>query len=145
MTKIKDTIITLYVNTSEIINYDKKDQKEVDRLIILADNHRDLDPKSKEDFTSKAPKKSKLAWVGAVMNIEENPQDAVIITKIKLQKSKTPIIELYDSKHGAGKTHVDGFIKKGKLGDVQGYRIHFLVESGDQQKKYKIDPKIRIV
>jgi hypothetical protein len=142
---IKDTIITLYVNTSEIIKYDKKDQKEVDSLIILADNHRDLDPKSKEDFTSKAPRKSKLAWVGGVMDIKANPQDAVIITKIKLQKSKTPFIELYDSKNGAGKTHVDGFIKKAKSGDTQGYRIHFLVESGDQQKKYKIDPKIRIV
>lgn len=140
---MKDTIITLYVNTKKIISLPENITKEeVLSCILLGDNHND--PPKKEDFTSKIHERSKLAWVGAAMYIMESVQDFVIITKILVKKKKS-LIKIYDSRKSSGKTHKDGYVKKAKPGSEEEYRIHFLVNSGGVERKFKIDPKIRVI
>lgn len=143
---MKDTIITLYVDTAKIITYSanckkKKNMKKIDDCILLGDNHND--PAGGIDFTSKISKKSKLAWVGAVMNISENQEDFVIIKKIIL-KSKKSIIKLNPPKQGAGTTHIDGSVASPKSGTEEEYRIKFLVSSYGTEKTFCIDPKIKM-
>ncbi|MCH6200748.1 hypothetical protein MMU07_14275 [Aquiflexum sp. LQ15W] len=140
---MKDTIITLYVNTQKIIALKEKPSKEeVLECIIIGDNHNDA-PKT-ENFVSNIRDKSKLAWVGAAMHIMESVQDFVIITKIVVNKKKS-LIKLYDDGKSSGKTHKDGHVGKAKHGAEEEYRIHFLVNSGGLERKFKIDPKIRVI
>jgi hypothetical protein len=87
---MKDTIITLYVNTKKIIALKEKPSKEaILECILIGDNHNDT-PK-KENFVSNIRDKSKLAWVGAAMHIMESVEDFVIITKIVVNKKKSLI------------------------------------------------------
>lgn len=140
---MKDTIITLYVDTKKIIGLQEKPTKEeVLGCILIGDNHND--PSGKEDFVSKIHEKSKLAWVGAAMHIMESVEDFVIITKIVVNKKKS-MIKITDDKKGSGKTHKDGYVGKAKRGSEEEYRIHFLVNSGGVERKFKIDPKIRVI
>ena len=139
---MKDTIITLYVDTVKIIGLpEKPSPDEVLGCILLGDNHND--PPKGEDFTSKIHDRSKLAWVGAAMHIMDSVQDFVIITKIAVKKKKS-MIKIYDARKSSGKTHKDGYVNKAKPGSEEEYRIHFLVNSGGVERKFKIDPKIRI-
>ena len=140
---MKDTIITLYVDTKKIIALKEKPSKEeVMDCILIGDNHND--PPKKEDFVSKIHEKSKLAWVGAAMHILENKEDFVIVTKIGVNKDKS-IIKINNDSKGSGKTHKDGYVKKAKKGAEEEYSIYFLVNSGGVERKFKIDPKIRII
>lgn len=141
---MKDTIITLYINTTEIIKLTNKkaDREAVLSCTLLADNHYDI-PKE-EEFVSRIHKNSKLAWVGAAMHILENDQDFVIIKKILLKKKKS-MIKIYDSKNGAGATHIDGHVGKVKVNSQEEYSIKFKVNSGGQEKTFTIDPKIRVI
>lgn len=140
---MRDTIITVYVDTQKIIQLDKKaPQDEIMRHILIGDNHNDLPKKDK--FTSSIREKTKLAWVGAAMHILDSDQDFVIIKKIIVKKKKS-MIKIYDSKRGAGSTHKDGYVGKAKKEDEEEYSIRFLVSSGGEEKVFKIDPKIRIV
>ena len=146
MSKMKDTIITLYVDTAMVITFDpKKTGDEIWNYLIMGDNHND--PPKKEKFVSNVRKNSKLAWIGAVMDIMNNKEDFVIIKKIipHQKKKNKSIIQILDSKKGAGTTHIDGFIKKAKYDDVEGYSIKFLVSSGGKEKTFRIDPKIRVI
>ncbi|RPA69133.1 hypothetical protein EF405_04805 [Cyclobacteriaceae bacterium YHN15] len=140
---MKDTIITLYVDTKKIIALKEKPTKEeVMDCILIGDNHND--PPKKENFVSHIREKSKLAWVGAAMHIMESVQDFVIITKIVVNKKKS-IIKINDDSKGSGKTHKDGYVRNAKHGSEEEYRIHFLVNSDGEERKFKIDPKIRVI
>lgn len=146
MAKKKDTIITLYVNTKEIINCSTKkaDRNEILPFILLCDNH--YDHPSREEFTSNSHPNTKIAWVGAVVHIKENREDFVIIKKIKTQKGKS-ILKIYDSKLSSGNTHVDGHVGKAKLKNhpEESYSIRFLVNHEGKEKTFTIDPKIRVI
>lgn len=140
---MKDTIITLYVDTQQIMKVDVKLEKDKFlKCILIGDNHNDI-PK-KEEFLSRVREKSKLAWVGAAMYIMENVEDFVIVTKIVVNKKKS-IIKINNDSKGSGKTHKDGYVSKAKLGSEEEYRIHFLVNHKGVEKKFKIDPKIRVI
>ncbi len=140
---MKDTIITLYVDTKKIIGIQENaSQEEILDCILIGDNHNDV-PK-KEKFISNIREKSKLAWVGASMHILDSDQDFVIITKIVVKKKKS-MIKIYDSRKSSGKTHKDGYISKAKHGAEEEYKIHFLVNSGGVERRFKIDPKIRVI
>lgn len=142
MSKIKDTIITVYVDTQKIIHLDKNScQEEIMKCILIGDNHNDIPKKDK--FTSNIREKTKLAWVGAAMHILESDQDYVIIKKIIVKKKKS-MIKFFDPKRGAGTTHKDGYVGKAKKDEEEEYSIRFLVSSGDEEKVFKIDPKIRV-
>lgn len=143
MAEMKDTIITLYVDTEKIISCStkKKDRDKLYEHILLADNHFDLPGKS--DFVSKIKKKSKISWVGGVMNINKHVQDFVIIKKI-IHKKKKSIIKINPSKDGAGTTHVDGKIGSAKPGTEEEYSIRFMVNADGIEKTFTIDPKIRM-
>jgi len=140
---MKDTIITLYVNTKRIIKIpENPSPDEVLEWILIGDNHND--PPKKEKFVSNIRERSKLAWVGAAMHILESEQDFVLITKIAVKKKKS-LIKIYDSRKSSGKTHKDGYVSKAKHGAEEEYRIHFSVNSGGVERKFKIDPKIRVI
>lgn len=140
---MKDTIITLYVDTVNIIGLPPEPSPdEVLGCILLGDNHND--PPMGENFTSKIHDRSKLAWVGAAMYIKDSVEDFVIITKIVVKKKKS-LIKIYDSRKSSGKTHKDGYVNKAKQGSEEEYRIHFLVNSKGVERKFKIDPKIRVI
>jgi hypothetical protein len=142
---MKDTIITVYVDTAKIINLSnkKKHKQVIMSCIIIGDNH--YDHPDKEEFESRIHEKSKVAWVGAAMDIFNHEQDFVIIKKIIRKKDNKSIIKLYDSKRGAGTTHKDGYIGKVKKGQEEDYSIQFLVNSGGKEVIFEIDPKIRII
>lgn len=144
MSKKKDTIITLYVNTKEIIKCSTKkaDREEILPFILLCDNH--YDHPSREEFTSNIHPNTKIAWVGAAMHIKENKEDFVIIKKIKPQKGKS-ILKIYDSKLSSGNTHIDGNVKKSKCDVEESYSIRFLVNHEGNEKTFTIDPKIRVI
>jgi len=143
MSKMKDTIITLYVDTQKIIQLDAKaPQDELRGSILIGDNHNDQPNKDK--FTSNIRQKTKIAWVGAAMHILDSDQDFVIIKKIIVKKKKS-IIKIYDSKRGAGSTHKDGYVGKATKGKEEEYSIRLLVNSGGDEKVFRIDPKIRMV
>jgi hypothetical protein len=142
MSEMKESIITVYVDTQGIILLDKKSsQEEIMKHILIGDNHNDQPKKDK--FTSNIREKTKLAWVGAVIQILDSDQDFVIIKKI-IVKKKNSMIKIYDSKRGAGTTHKDGYVGKAKKEAEEEYSIRFLVSSGDEKKLFKIDPKIRV-
>ncbi|WP_373522798.1 hypothetical protein [Aquiflexum sp.] len=88
--------------------------------------------------------KSKLAWVGAAMYIMENVEDFEIITKIIVNKKKS-MIKINKDKKGSGKTHKNGYVSKAKPASEEEYRIHFLVKSAGVERKFKIEPKIRVI
>ncbi len=144
MSKMKDTIITMYVNTEEIIKCSTKkaDRDEILPFILICDNH--FDHPSREEFTSNIHPNTKIAWVGAAMHIKENKEDFVIIKKIKPQKGKS-ILKIYNSVRGAGNTHVDGHIRKSKQDSEESYSIKFLVNHNGEEKTFTIDPKLRII
>jgi hypothetical protein len=146
MSKKKDTIITLYVDTEKIFPYSnsKADKPEVLKHILLCDNH--YDHPSKLEFTSNIHPKTKIAWVGAVKHIMENSEDFVIIKKIKPQKGKS-ILKIYDSKLSSGTTHIDGHVGnvKAKCEPEESYSIRFLVNHNGKEKTYSIDPKLRVI
>lgn len=144
MSKKKDTIITLYVNTKEIMNHSGKkiSRNDFSPIIKLCDNH--YDHPSGENFTSNIHPNTKIAWVGAAMHIMENEEDFVIIKKIKTQKGKS-ILKIYDSKLSSGNTHIDGHVGKSKCDTEESYSIRFLVNHNGKEKKFTIDPKIRII
>lgn len=142
---MKDTIITLYVDTCKIWQYSnkKKDKEKILGCVLVCDNH--YDPPGTVDFTSNITSNSKLAWVGAVINILSNPEDFVIIDEIKPRKGKDSFIKILDGDDGAGTTHKDGFVGDPGDCDPEEYKIKFSVYSGGKRKKYSIDPKIRLI
>ena len=143
MSKMKDTIIMLYVDTTKIIQHSNKEKDKVLDCVLICDNHDDVP--GREDFTSYIKSNSKLSWVGAAMNIMSNKEDFVIIKDIKSKKGSKSFIKIYNRKNGAGSTHIDGHV--GKIKDrspPEEYKIKFMVNSGGVEKKYSIDPKIKI-
>jgi len=143
MSKMKDTIITLYVDTTKIIQYSNKEKDKVLDCVLICDNHDDVP--GREDFTSYIKSNSKLSWVGAAMNIMSSKEDFVIIKDIKSKKGSKSFIKIYNRKNGAGSTHIDGHV--GKIKDSsppEEYKIKFMVNSSGVEKKYTIDPKIKI-
>lgn len=146
MSKKKDTIITLYVDTQEIIKCStkKKDRAKILKYILLCDNH--FDHPNKVQFTSNIHPKTKIAWVGAAKYIEQSPEDFVIIKKIKATKNDT-LLKIYDSKLSSGSTHIDGHVGKVKKGGAPevGYSIKFSVNASGEEKVFHIDPKLRII
>ncbi|MEN2282108.1 hypothetical protein AAGF08_08210 [Algoriphagus sp. SE2] len=146
MSKKKDTIITLYVNTKEIIKCSTKntDRDEILPFILLCDNH--YDHPSREEFTSNIHPNTKIAWVGAAMHIKDNSEDFVIVKKIKPQKGKK-LLKIYDSKLSSGNTHVDGHVRKVKRKNYpeESYSIKFLVNHEGEEKTFTIDPKLRVI
>ena len=42
MSKMKDTIITLYVDTTKIIQYSNKEKDKVLECVLICDNHDDV-------------------------------------------------------------------------------------------------------
>lgn len=145
MKKMKDAIITLYVDTCKIWKYSnkKKDKEKVLSCLLICDNH--YDPPGKEDFMSNVTSESKLSWVGAVTNILSSPEDFVIIEEIKPKLGAKSFIKILDADKGAGDTHKDGYIDGKPECEPEEYRIRFTVHSGGKRKKYTIDPRIRIV
>ncbi len=146
MSKKKDTIITLYVDTQEIIKCStkKKDREKILKYILLCDNH--YDHPSRVEFTSNIHPNTKIAWVGAAKYIEESPEDFVIIKKIKPGKGKS-ILNIYDSRLSSGSTHIDGHVGKVKKGSdpEESYSIKFLVNASGEEKIFNIDPKLRVI
>lgn len=146
MSKMKDTIITLYVDTQEIIKCSskKKNREKILKYILLCDNH--YDHPSKVEFTSNIHPNSKIAWVGAAKYIEQSPEDFVIIKKIKPTKNNS-ILKIYDSKLSSGTTHIDGHVGKVKKGSApeESYSIKFLVNASGEEKVFQIDPKLRVI
>lgn len=140
---MKNNIITSYVYTKKNIRVPESPSlDEVLERILIGDIHDD--PPKKEKFVSNIREKSKLAWVGAAMHILESDQDFVIITKIAVKKKKS-LIKIYDSRKSSGKIHKDGYVSKAKHEAEEEYRIPFLVNLGGVERKFKIDPKIRVI
>jgi hypothetical protein len=145
MSKMRDTIITVYVDTAKIIRLSnkKKHKQAIMSCIIIGDNHYDFP--DKEEFESRIHQKSKVSWVGAAMDIFKHEQDFVIIKKIIPKKNNKSIIKMCDSKKCAGTTHKDGYVGKVKMNQQEDYSIQFLVNSEGKEMTFKIDPKIRII
>lgn len=140
---MKNNIITSYVYTKKNIRVpESPSPDEVLEWILIGDIHDD--PPKKEKFVSNIREKSKLAWVGAAMHILESDQDFVNITKNAVKKKK-PLIKIYHSRKSLGKTHSDGYVSKAKHEAEEEYRIPFLVNLGGVERKFKIDPKIRVI
>ncbi|MHA7128788.1 hypothetical protein [Algoriphagus namhaensis] len=142
---MKDTIITVYVDTCKIRKYSnkKKDKDKVLSCVLICDNH--YDAPATEEFTSNIVANSNLAWTAAVINILSNPEDFVIIDKIIPKLGEKSFIKLRSPKDGAGGTHVDGFVGDVDESEPEEYKIKFSVYSEGKRKKYSIDPKIRVI
>lgn len=145
MKTMKNTIITLYVDTCKIWKYSnkKKDREKVLDCVLLCDNHQDAPGTG--DFMSNVTPKSKLCWVGAVINILSNPEDFVIIDKIEPALGPKSFIKALDPDEAAGGTHIDGYIDGDDECDPEDYTVKFSVYSRGKRKKYTIDPRIRII
>jgi hypothetical protein len=142
---MKDTIITVYVDTQEIIKCStkKSEREKILPFIKICDNH--YDHPSNVDFTSNIHPKTKIAWVGAAKFIMQSQEDFVIIKRIKVPNKKKSIIKIYDSKLSSGTTHVDGRIRTAKKNQEQDYSIVFLVNASGVEKTFIIDPKLRVI
>jgi hypothetical protein len=162
-----DALIMLYVDTESIIELDPTDKSQ-DNLDAIADccfissNNTDSastpeepgSPSSRRNFTTDLYSNSQIAWVGAVQNIIDNPNDYVLISdiipttddiKIKIGP-KQP--NSGNGNPGSGDTHIDGIVKSshGGLGSQTIYSIIFTVcHNGTPPKDgYQIDPKLNM-
>jgi hypothetical protein len=126
--------ITLYVNTDKL-----KYKKDTDKYEYVNFGQ---NPKiSNKDYTLEIAMNDDIEWVG--VSTSSPRVDIVFIKEIEFKKGE----KILNKDILKGEKEIRGKVDKGKKGDQQFYSLYFefLSKSNASNKRFKIDPILRII